>query len=373
MRSALVVAAVVVLCTVVIVQAAEAPAHEVQWITPQHSDAGYLVSLLWGQTRTEMEVRHFFPHFAAGLVREAIDGLPDTNRQRVEGACAWTYTRRRAPLSTEPATALARRPCPDLCANTIALTGTAEALARAERALQAHDIPRLAVYLEVLQVDVPALEVAGWGLEWTPLEPMIADKSLGNSTAEVPTCRYSIDRENVALKYLESRSPKLHVLGSEVTVVNDTQAIVALGEVVPVPATYKCCQFTGSACVGVGPCLARYRSLYCDKAIFAGIELWMRPTIGQDASIAMVMRPRLTEWAGELCCSECRPVPITRYQSAKTAVELGEGESIVITGLHCDNYVLNHSLQGFDRLYREKLSANRTLIITPQIVKPPQE
>jgi len=373
MKSVVVVAVVVVFCAVVLAQAAEAPVYDVECYTPQHSDAGYLVSLLWGQTRPEMEVRHFFPHFAANLVREAVDGLPDTDRRRVEGVCAWTYTREQSPLSTAPATALAARPSPDLCANMIMLTGTAKALAEADVALKAHDMPRLAVYLEVLQVDVAAPEVAGWELEWTPLQPMVADKSLGKSSAEVPTCRYSIDPENVALKYLESRSPKLHVLGSEVTVVNDTQAIVALGEVVPIRFAYRCCEFTGSACVGVGPCLPRYCRPWCHKAIFQGIELWVQPTIGQDDAIAMVMRPRLTEWAGELCCpEECRPVPITRYQSAKTAIEIREGESIVITGLHRDNYVLNQSLKGFDRLYREKLSANPTLIITPKIVKPPQ-
>ncbi len=370
------VSVLVMLCALPVWQAANAQECQTKVYTPKHSDAGYLVSLLWGQTQAQMEARNFFPHFATQLIATAVEGLPRNDRRRVEGVCTWTYSKERPVLCEPMATPLAQPPCPSLCESKILLTGTPQAIAEAEAILQMYDVPRLGVYLHIQQADVPERDVERWGLEWTPLPPVGGDMSLGNSTTSVPMCKYAFDPQNVSLAYVEPRKPRLHVLSSEAGVVDGAQAIVALGEVVPMGYGFGCCEFTAAEeCCSLarrkpGPCLARYSLPKCAKAIFGGIELWIRPMIEQDNRITIVMRPRLTEWAGPLCGELYDMVPLTRYQSALTSVTVGEDQSIVITGLHRDRYVVNQNIEGLDRRYHDLISVNPTLIITPYIVAP---
>ena len=318
---------------VVAEEAATVAATEVKCVTPTHSDACYLASRMWGQTYPQMELRHYYPHFATNLIKQAIDGLPANDRRPMSGVCAWSYTYEREPAAVPMPKGLASQPEVVVCENCIKLVGTPAAVNAAAAAIELLDIPRLSVALQVVVVDWPAPKVDLWCRNWTGLPPDAYVKSLPATQTTKPPYRYGIDAQHAALAVLENNRG-LRTLKTNINIVNGAQGIVALGEVVPISVAYACYEFTGSNC-----CRPQ-----CAMAIFRGIELWVKPQY---------------------------PSPITRYQATRGNIAVMPGQSLVVTSLVRDNYVLNHAIAGTAREYRHRMMHNPTIIITPTVVQLP--
>jgi type II secretory pathway component GspD/PulD (secretin) len=363
MTAAVVLILAVVTCgSIVADDAATVVGSDVKCVTPAHSDACYLASRMWGQTYPQMELRHYYPHFSTNLIKQAIDALPGYDGRRVDGMCAWSYTYDREPAAVPMPMGLAGEPEVVVCDNCIKVVGTPAAVNAAAAAIKLLDIPRLSVALHVVVVDWPAPKVELWCRNWSALPPDAYAKSLPATRDTKPPYRYGIDVQHAALAALENKRG-LHTLETNVNIVNGAQGIIAIGEAIPIGIEHECCQFAGPNC----------GRPECTMAIFRGIELWVKPQIMADGTIDMILRPRLTDWAGTICGDEHYPTPITRYQSTRGNVLVTPGQSLVITSLLRDNYVLNHTIAGTVREYRNKLMHNPTIIITPTVVRPPAQ
>ncbi len=360
MTAVVMLALAVVACdSVVAEQAATVAASEIKCVTPTYSDACYLASRMWGQTYPQMELRHYYPHFATSLIKQAIDALPAYDRWPVDGVCAWSYTYEREPAAVPMPQGLAGEPEVMVCENCIKLVGTPAAVNAAAAAIDILDIPRLSVALHVVVVDWPEPEVELWCSNWTALPPDAYLNSLAATRDTKPPYRYCIDSRHAALAVLENNRG-LRALETNISIVNGAQGIVAIGEAIPFSIAHVCCRFAGPNC-----CKPQ-----CAKVIFRGIELWVKPQIMSDGTIDMILRPRFTDWAGTICGEAQYPTPITRYQATRANVSVTPGQSLVITSLLRDNYVLNHALAGTDRAFRHRLMHNPTIIITPTVVQP---
>lgn len=372
----------VALCAVAFAQTSSPSPFVTAAVTPTSVDAGYLTSLLWGQDSSEKQMRNFFPHFAANLVYRSVAELPGARCQAVQGSCAWSYTQDRA-ITDASAESLLKRPELIVGENTILLSGSPDAVSQAEASIRAQDVPRSGVSLDVMMVDVPAKDVDKWALNWSDMPDLAAAASLVTppraaagirefATSEygvnrVPLLRYAIDDGAVFGPAVAGREG----IVEGAFVVDRAQGIVALGESVPVSPIYACCEFQHDSST-LGYCtICHSRGKRPPLAIFEGVELWLRPRIQADGSISILFRPRLTEWAGVV--DELSPdpvVPVTRYQSALTPLSIMPGQSIIISGLARDHYLLNHQLMGSARLCAARLLRNPVIIITPRIVVP---
>lgn len=382
MRRMIVAVLAVALCAVAFAQTSSPSPFVTASVTPTCVDAGYLTSLLWGQDGSEKEMRNFFPHFAANLVYQSVAELPDPRCEAVQGSCAWSYTQDRA-ITAASAESLLRRPELMVCQNAILLSGYPEAVAQAEASIRAQDVPRSGVSFDVMMVDLPARDVDRWALNWSSLPDLAAAASLvgprgpsGYSWTQgspewivpkVPVLRYAIDDGAIFGPAVAGRQG----IVKGAFVVDRAQGIIALGESVPVSPIYSCCEFMHSGCTPGYCTVCHSRGKRLPWAIFEGVELWLRPRIQADGTISVLFRPRLTEWAGLVdALSPDAVVPITRYQSAITPLSIVPGQSIIISGIARDHYLLNHQLMGSARLCADRLLRNPVIIITPRIVVP---
>ncbi len=351
-------------------------------VTPVFTDAGYLTSLLWRQDRGEKELRHYFPHFAANLVYKSVAALPGADRTAIQGSCAWSYTQG-CDITGDPGIALMRRPELMVCQNAILLTGSDETVGQAEALIREYDMPRPGVSFEVMLIDLPAKQVAGWALDWVDMPDLAAESSLINPRGPgayvrghiidtedvkmVPVMRYAIDDSAV---FGPAMAGQLGIAESAF-VVDRAQGIFALGESVPIAPSYACCELMHGGCTQGYCSMCRTRGTRLPWAIFQGVELWLRPSIQPDGHTSILLRPRLTEWAGRVNVHAPAPiVPITRYQPAMARLDVMPGQSIIISGLARDRYMLNHELMGSVRLHARNLARNPVIIITPRIVVP---
>ncbi len=382
MRGMLVAVLAVALCAVALAQTSSPSPFVTATVNPTCVDAGYLTSLLWGQEPGEKQMRNFFPHFAANLVYQSVAELPDARCEAVQGSCAWSYTQDRV-ISAASADSLLKRPELMVCQNAILLNGRPDAVAQAEASIRAQDVPRSGVSFDVIMVDLPAKDVDKWALNWSSMPDLAAAESLVTPPRAAAGIRYF-----AASEYGVHRVPVLRyaiddgaIFGPAVAgqqgivegafVVDRAQGIIALGESVPVSPIYSCCEFMHSGCTPGYCTICHSRGKRLPWAIFEGVELWLRPRIQADGTISMLFRPRLTEWAGLVDTLSPDPVvPITRYQSAITPLSIVPGQSIIISGLTRDHYLLNHELMGSARLCASRMLHNPVIIITPRIVVP---
>ena len=256
----------------------------------------------------------------------ALDVLQDVS-QRGRGATSMpdslTYSRAQsvpgsgADLSGLLPNGLTAPPVATPNRNALIVRGSARAVDEMREIIAMLDVPTPMVNVDLMMDQVstqtsreitPHLQAWGFG----------GDVSAG--ALPQPVVGFRAGNLRALLGYDAGDTRRRTVTGANVTGMSGTPLVISAGEVRP----------RISASVWYDGWGQRHVEYY-PEATFAGITLWVLPTVNRDNTVTMVLRPMLSEFAG--AAPQAGAGDIVRRTLVETTVRVPDGQSLVIGGL----------------------------------------
>lgn len=235
--------------------------------------------------------------------------------------------------------------------NALVVRGEPDAIDRLRELIAMLDVPTAMVNVDLLMDQLstdharridPHFESWGWG----------GELSAGALTR--PLLGFRAGDLRTILGYDEGSTRRHTLTGSNITGMSGTPLVISAGEVRP--------QIASS--VWYDPWGQRHVE-YFTEAVFAGITLWVLPTVHADDSVTMVLRPTLSEVVGQADRIGARD--IIRRTLVETTVRVPDGQSLVIGGL-------DRRLDEMSRSFpasrgRVRADDSSVITVTPTIIR----
>lgn len=235
--------------------------------------------------------------------------------------------------------------------NALIVRGRPEAIDRMREIVAMLDLPTPMVNVELEMDEVstsdsrrisPYLETWGWG----------GEAAIGRRTA--PALGYRIGNLAAMLGYDARSSHRRASTATHITGMSGLPLIISAGEARPRIVSEVYYDRWG-----------RRHIHYYPEAVFAGVSLWVLPTVHADDSVTMVLRPMFSEVVGP--AQQIGAGDIMRRTMLETTVRVPDGQSLVIGGL-------DRHLDEMSRSYPASSGQARTgnssvITVTPSIVR----
>ncbi|MGI5816474.1 MAG: type II secretion system protein GspD [Armatimonadota bacterium] len=260
---------------------------------------------------------------ATGFALEAMQDVSRRARGRTSMPESMAYSRARAvpgggqDMSSLLPAGLAGPPVATPNRNALIVRGDFAAIDRLREVVAMLDVPTPMVNVDLLmdrlstsrsrQID-PHFETWGWG----------GDLSAG--ALPRPVIGFRAGDLRALLGYEEGSSRRQTLTGANITGMSATPLVISAGEVRPRIVSE----------VWYDPWGQR-RVEYYPEAVFAGITLWVLPTVHADNTVTMVLRPMLSEVVGT--ATQIGAGDIIHRTMLETTVRVPDGQSLVIGGL----------------------------------------
>ena len=290
----------------------------------------------------------------------ALDVLQDVSRQtygRSSVSESLSYSRARsvpgagADLSGLLPDGLASAPVATPNRNALIVRGTPEGIDKLREVIAMLDVPTPMVNIDLLMDQItresareiyPRLRSWGWA----------GELSVGSNRP--PVLGFSAGGLSLSGGYDAGSSSRRTRTGANITGMSGMPLVISAGEVRPRISSYVRYDNWGQRYVD-----------YATEAAFAGVTLWVLPTVHADGSVTMVLRPMLSEFVGAL--NRPSAGDIVRRTLVETTVRVPDGQSLVIGGLdrHLDE--ISRSFPGGrGSLYADDSSV---ISVTPTIIR----
>jgi hypothetical protein len=235
--------------------------------------------------------------------------------------------------------------------NALIVRGELEAIDRLREVVAMLDVPTPMVNVDLLVDEVstsrareidPHLRSWGWG----------GDTSVG--TLSEPVLGFSAHGTRGLIGYDAGSSRRHTLTGANVTGMSGTPMVISAGEVRPRIASE----------VWYDPWGQRHVRQYVE-AVFAGMTLWVLPTVNADDTVTMVLRPVLSEVAGP--APQVGAGDVIKRTLVETTVRVPDGQSLVIGGL---DRRLDQMTRSFPASRGMRRADNSSIItVTPSIIR----
>lgn len=201
--------------------------------------------------------------------------------------------------------------------NALVVRGELRAIDELREVIAMLDVPTPMVNVDLLMDQLstaasrrldPHLRAWSWG----------GEASMGRLSD--PVLGFSTNGLRGILGYDAGSTRRHTVTGANVTGMSGTPLVISAGEVRPRIA----------ANVWYDPWGRRHVEYY-PEAVFAGVTLWVLPTVHADDTVTMVLRPMLSEVAG--AAPQIGAGDIIRRTLVETTVRVPDGQPLVIGGL----------------------------------------
>lgn len=235
--------------------------------------------------------------------------------------------------------------------NALIVRGDPESIDELREVIAMLDVPTPMVNVELMMDEIstassrridPHLRSWGWG----------GEVSMGGPGQ--PILGFSTDGLRGILGYGAGSSQRHTTTAANVTGMSGTPLIISAGEVRPRIA----------ADVWYDPWGQRHVEYY-PEAVFAGMTLWVLPTVYGDDTVTMVLRPMLSEVVGAV--PQIGAGDIIRRTLVETTVRVPDGQSLVIGGL---DRRLDEMTREYPVSRGSQRSDNSSVIsVTPTIIR----
>lgn len=294
---------------------------------------------------------------ATGFALDAVGDVAMRARGRTSMPDAMQYSRARAipgsgaNLSHLLPAGLVGPPVAAPNRNALIVRGTLDAIERMREVIAMLDTPTPMVNVELTmdqigradsrQID-PHLQAWGWG----------GEASFGDRRN--PVLGFRIGNLSAILGYEQGESRRHAVTATNITGMSGIPLAISAGEARPRIVSE----------IWYDP-WGRRQVVSYPETVFAGVTLWVLPTVHADDTVTMVLRPMLSEFAGP--APQARAGDIVRSTMVETTVRVPDGQSLVIGGL--DRY-LDEMSRSFPASYGNMRSENNSVIsVRPTIVR----
>ncbi len=295
---------------------------------------------------------------AADFAVEAMQDVTARGRGRTDLPHSISYSRARsipdgaADLSSLLPDGLSAPPMAAPGRNALLVRGRPEAIDEFREVIATVDLPTPMVNVD-LQMDEttvtrvreisPYLEAWGWGGEvragQRPSRSRIA---------------YTVGNLRAMLGYDARDAYRRKSTATNVTGMSGMPLVISVGEARPRIVSEVYYDHWG-----------RRRVHHYPEAVFAGVTLWVMPTVHADDSVTMVLRPMLSEVVGP--APQVGAGDIVRRTMVETTVRVPDGQSLVIGGLdrHLDD--LSRSFPASSG--RTRGDSSSVITVSPTIVR----
>ncbi|MFP4249271.1 MAG: type II secretion system protein GspD [Armatimonadota bacterium] len=235
--------------------------------------------------------------------------------------------------------------------NALVVRGEIGAIDRLRETIAMLDVPTPMVNVDLLMDRItrsrsreinPHLQSWGWG----------GDASAGS--LRDPVLGFRAGGVRGLLGYDEGSSRRQVLTGSNVTGMSGTPLIISAGEIRPQIATD----------VWYDPWGQRRVEQYVE-AVFAGMTLWVLPTVNADDTVTMVLRPVLSEVVGP--APQIGAGDIVHRTMVETTVRVPDGQPLVIGGL---DRRIDEMTRSFPASRGTQRADNSSVItVTPTVIR----
>jgi len=357
------------LLTVLVTALAAADTETVRVFELRQADANYVAALLGG-ARPAADPEAVTRGWAADVVDRGLRTLPPPDR--ADGyRPRWQFYADILPADPpdEPVARLAQIfDIPQLSQPPVALPGrnallargTPHALDRLAEIIAFLDKPVPMVNVEVTVRDTPVQVVKGWGIDFHVWNGDTEVASVGNVPGDAATLlRWGRGRADLLLGIEDRLSRSRTETGINVTTTSGLPAEVGFGQVLPFFTARVWYDFFGRRHVDYEP-----------DAVFIGLQLWVLPIVLGNETVRMVLRPTFSYGAGFVASPRGDVIPIVRYQSVATTVDVPDGEPIIIGGMRNLRDEAHRRFAGLLHDVRVYDSSNPLMFVTPRILRP---
>ena len=344
----------VIISAVIATLVSFAAADQIELIDLMYLDANELAASFQGGSDRSDALSREAESFAVDVMRDVSqraqgrNSMPDSvaySRARsVPGGAAQD-------LSSMLPEGLAAAPVAAPNQNALVVRGDATAIDKLREVIAMLDVPTPMVNVDLLMDRVstsdfrelsPHLRAWGWG----------GEASVGQ--AGRPVLGFSTDGVRGLLGYDAGSTQRRTVTGANVTGMSATPMIISAGEVRP--------QIRGE--VWYDPWGQRHVRQYVE-AVFAGMTLWVLPTVNADDTVTMVLRPVLSEVVG--AAHQIGAGDIIRRTMVETTVRVPDGQPLVIGGL---DRRLDEMTRSFPAAHGSQRADDSSIItVTPTIIR----
>ncbi len=295
---------------------------------------------------------------ATGFALDVIDDVSGRAQGRSSMPDSIAYSRARAvpggggqDLSSMLPEGLAGPPVAAPNQNALIVRGERDAIDRLRETVAMLDVPTPMVNVDLLMDRItrsrsreisPHLQSWGWG----------GDASVGG--LRDPVLGFHAGGMRGLLGYDEGSSRRHVLTGSNVTGMSGTPLVISAGEVRPRIASD----------VWYDPWGQRRVEQYVET-VFAGMTLWVLPTVHADDTVTMVLRPVLSEVAGS--APQIAAGDIIHRTMVETTVRVADGQPLVIGGLDRRIDEMTRSFPGSRGMQRADNSS--VITVTPSIIR----
>ncbi len=235
--------------------------------------------------------------------------------------------------------------------NALAVRGERDAIDELREIIAMLDVPTPMVNVELAMDGVstsqareidPSLRAWGWG----------AEVSAGETPA--PALGFAVGNLRGLLGYESGRARGRSLTATNVTGMSGQPMVISVGEVRPQIRSQVYYDPWGRRTVE-----------YWTEAIFAGVTFWVLPTVNNDDTVTMVLRPMLSEVVGP--AAQVGAGEVIQRALVETTVRVPDGQSLVIGGLDRRADELSRS---FPLSVGEMRSDRSSVIsVTPRIIR----
>ncbi|MCX7599168.1 MAG: hypothetical protein N2512_09925 [Armatimonadetes bacterium] len=337
----------------------------------RRADANYVAALLGGG-RSVADPDEVTRQWAADVVGRALDVLPPperAERYRPRWLAYADILPADPPDQQSAAAAFARvLDIPELSQPPVALPGrnallargTPDALDRLAEIIAFLDKPVPMVNVEVTVKDTPVQVVEGWGIDFHVWNGDVEAASVSNVPGDAATLlRWGRGRADLLLGFEDRVSRARTETGINVTTTSGLPAEVGFGQVLPFFVARVWYDYFGRRHVEYEP-----------DAVFIGLQLWVLPTVLGNDVVRMVLRPTFSYGAGFVASPRGEVIPIVRYQSVATTVDVPDGETMLVGGLRNLRDEAHQRFAGLLHDVRVYDSSNPMMFVTPRILRP---
>ncbi|HCA46672.1 MAG TPA: hypothetical protein DEP45_04710 [Armatimonadetes bacterium] len=336
-----------------LISAAACFAEQLEIIDLLHLNAPEFAASLAGRSAGADVLESETTAFAADVLRD----VSQQTRGRSSVAGSLTYSRAQsipgagADLSGLLPDGLSSPPVATPNRNALIVRGTPEAIDKLREVIAMLDVPTPMVNIDLLMDQItrefareiyPRLRSWGWAGE------------LSAGADRPPVLGFAAGGFSLSGGYDAGSSSRRTRTGANITGMSGMPLVISAGEVRP----------RISSCVWYDNWGQRHVD-YATEAAFAGITLWVLPTVHADNTITMVLRPMLSEFAGFV--DRAGAGEIVRRTLVETTVRVPDGQSLVIGGLDRRLDEISRSFPGGGG----SLSADDSSVITvtPTIIR----
>ncbi len=235
--------------------------------------------------------------------------------------------------------------------NALIVRGSAQAIDELRELLVMLDVPTPMVNVDLVMDQVSTEDarridpyLQGWGFG--------GDLSAG--AEQRPVLGFRAGNLGALLGYDAGGTRRHSVTGANVTGMSATPLVISAGEVRPRIAASVWYDAWG-----------RRHVEYYPEATFAGVTLWVLPTVNADNTVTMVLRPMLSEFAG--AAPQAGAGDIVRRTLVETTVRVPDGQSLVIGGLDRRLDEISRRFPASQGAMR--LDSSSVITVTPTIIR----